>query len=273
MKIRFNRLAYNLALCCVGTLAIPSSQITAVAQETNAVAGKPAPAAKSLPSADDVIKKFVAATGGQGKLQAVKSIVSKGKLSIPAAGVNGDLLIQQSTDGKFTMSMEIPGVVSQTSGSDGSVLWETSSVTGTEILSGIRADQTKMQMTLFPSLEMSRFFDTVECTSQEKFGDEDCYVIVAKKNGQPEMTSYYSVATGLGKGNRMTVSTAMGDLKIVSEIKTHVEKGGIQFPGEVEATLPNGMKQVITMEEIEVNAKIDDKEFALPEEVKAMVKK
>jgi hypothetical protein len=243
-----------------------------MAQETSATTAKSSAAAKSLPSADDVIKKYMEASGGQEKLQAVKSMVSKGKLSIPAAGVNGDIVLQQVSDGKFLMSMEIPGVVSQTSGSDGSTLWETSNVTGTEVLSGIRADQTKLQMTLFPSLEMNRFFDSVECTSQEKFGSEDCYVVEAKKKGQPSMISYFSVATGLGKGNRMTVATAMGDLKIVSEIKTHIEKGGIQFPGEVEATLPNGMKQVITMEEIEVNAKIDSKEFALPDEVKSMVK-
>jgi hypothetical protein len=272
MKIRFNRFACAVALCSACVAALPSSLSSVMAQETSPTTAKSSSATKSLPSAEDVIKKYVAASGGQEKLQAVKSIVSKGKLSIPAAGVNGDVVLQQVSDGKFLMSMEIPGVVSQSSGSDGSTLWETSNVTGTEVLSGVRAEQTKHQMTLFPSLEMNRFFDSVECTSQEKFGGEDCYVVVAKKKGQPSMTSYFSVATGLGKGNRMTASTAMGDLKIVSEIKTHIEKGGIQFPGEVEATLPNGMKQVITMEEIEVNAKIDSKEFALPDEVKSMVK-
>lgn len=272
MKVRFNRYSYAVALCSLGIGALPSSQNSAIAQETSTATVKSSSAAKSLLNADDVIKKFVSASGGQEKLQAVKSIISKGKLSIPAAGVNGDMVLQQVSDGKFMMSMEIPGVVSQLSGSDGSTLWETSSVTGTEVLSGVRAEQTKHQMTLFPSLEMNRFFDSVECTSQEKFGGEDCYVIEAKKKGQPSMISYFSVATGLGKGNRMTVSTAMGDLKIVSEIKTHIEQDGIQFPGEVESTLPNGMKQVIMMEEIEVNAKIDSKEFALPDDVKSMVK-
>ena len=272
MKIQFKRVSFAVALCSLWIGALPSSHNAAIAQETSSATAKSSAAAKSLPSADDVIKKYVAASGGKEKLQSVKSIVSKGKLSIPAAGVNGDVVLQQVSDGKFLMSMEIPGVVSQSSGSDGSTLWETSNVTGTEVLSGVRAEQTKHQMTLFPSLEMNRFFDSVECTSQEKFGGEDCYVIEARKKGQPSMISYFSVATGLGKGNRMTVSTAMGDLKIVSEIKTHIEKGGIQFPGEVEATLPNGMKQVITMEEIEVNAKIDSKEFALPDEVKSMVK-
>jgi hypothetical protein len=229
--------------------------------------------ASDLPSVEEILDLSIKALGGKEKLQAIKNMVSNGSLAIPAAGITGEVVIRQTTDGKFKMTAEIPGVVDSESGSDGKTIWEVSSVTGAEILDGARAEQARFQMALFPALDMKKFFDSIECTGKEKFAGEECYVLVYKNKKSPPMTTYYSVKTGLERGNRLNTVTAMGDLNIVTEVKAYAEVDGIKYPKEIEATLPNGMKQEISMDKVELNAKLGEKEFAPPSEVADLIKK
>lgn len=226
-----------------------------------------------LPSVEEILDLYVKALGGKEKLQATKSMVSKGSLAIPAAGIKGEVVIRQSAEGKFKMTAEIPGVVDSEAGSDGKVIWEVSSVTGAELLEGARADQARFQMALFPALDIKKFFESMECTGKEDFAGEECYVVVYKNKKAPPMTTYYSVKTGLERGNRLNTITAMGDLNIVTEIKTYAEIDGVKYAKEVEATLPNGMKQVIAMEKVELNTKLGADEFTAPSEVADLIKK
>jgi len=264
MSIRFKRKItagiFTLCLFCTAVYASPLKPVKEDKTTTITVS----------PTGAEVIAKYVVALGGKEKLLQVKSIVTKAKLSIPAAGVSGDVSMHQADKGLFSMLMEIPNVVTQKSGSDGKTIWESSNVTGAEILSGARAEQMKLQLTMFPSLDITQFFETTECKGTEMFAGQSCYVVESKKKGIPTMTTYYSVETGLDKGNRMTVSTAMGEMKMVSEIKSYGERDGIKFPMEIETTLPNGMKQVMTIEDMQFNTNIDPNEFKLPEDVEQL---
>ncbi len=94
-----------------------------------------------------------------------------------------------------------------------------------------------------------------------------------QKKDAPPMTSYYSVKTGLEKGNKINAITAMGEMNVVTEIKSYVEANGIKFSKEVEASLPNGMKQVIDLDKVELDVKFDESTFELPKEVADLVKK
>lgn len=59
----------------------------------------------------------------------------------------------------------------------------------------------------------------MEYTGKESFACKECYVVVYKNKTSSPMATYYSVKTGLEKGNRLNTVTAMGDLKIVTEVK------------------------------------------------------
>ncbi len=63
-----------------------------------------------LPTVNQILENYVKAVGGKEKLTAVKTISSRGTLSIPAAGVKGNVVMQQSASGKFLMNVDIPGL-------------------------------------------------------------------------------------------------------------------------------------------------------------------
>lgn len=270
---RISRISY---LASVAALAIGFSQ-SAVAQlqpnKSTNTEKSTEKSASDLPSVEEILDSSIKALGGKDKMQAIKNMVSNGSLAIPAAGITGTVVIRQATDGKFKMIAEIPGVVDSETGSDGKTIWEVSSVTGAEVLDGARAEQARFQMALFPTLDMKKFFESIECTGKEKFAGEECYVVVYKNKKSSPMTTYYSVKTGLEKGNRLNTVTAMGDLNIVTEVKAYAEVDGLKYASEVEATLPNGMKQVISMEKVELNVGLEDKDFAPPVEVADLIKK
>ena len=224
-------------------------------------------AGKNAAEAKAVISKCLAAMGGAEKLSNVKTLSMLGTVTIPAAGINGEISLLLGENGKFRMRVDLPGVATQESGSDGKTVWESSSVTGTEVLSRTRLEQLKLQMTAFPTLTMEKIFDSIESAGVQEWDGEKCNVLVAKKKGLPPMTSYYSIETGLEKGNRMTAATAMGDIELKSVVKSYIKKDGVQYAEVVETTIPNGMVQVVTVKKLEFDVKLDPAQFALPKEV------
>lgn len=267
------RAQLGLGLTLTWLTLIPTLSPSLPAQDKAVAKSAEKVAAKEVPSTEEILASYVKALGGKEKLASVQSLVTHGTLSIPAAGIKGDVIMKQSSAGKFRMSVLMPGIADSQSGSDGKTIWELSSVTGPEILTGSRADQSKLQMSLFPSLDMGRHFESMESTGKETFADEECYTVVFRNKDAKPMTTYYSVKTGLEKGNRMTASTSMGELSLTSVVKSYLEQDGIKFASEVEVSLPNGMKQIMTIEKVEINTAIEPSAFALPPEIEALSKK
>ncbi len=256
----------NTAIFSALLLTLVYSMAPASAQESSAPPAATS-SGKIAANAKAIISKYLAAMGGEEKLAKVKTLSMQGVVAIPAAGINGEMSMLLGEHGKFHMRVDLPGVATQESGSDGKTVWESSSVTGTEVLNGTRLEQLKFQMTPFPTLTMEQAFDSIETAGVEEWGGEKCNVVIAKKKGLPPMKTYYSIETGLEMGNRMTAATAMGDIDLKSVVKSYIEKDGMQYPEVVETIFPNGMVQAITVKQIEFNAKIDPARFALPKEV------
>jgi hypothetical protein len=191
----------------------------------------------------------------------------EGTVAVPAVGIQGEMSMLVGKDGKFYMRVELPGVATHEAGSDGSTIWESSNVTGAEILTGVRAEQLKFQMSVFPKLRLEEFFDSAESAGKEMWGGEECNVVISKKKGLPPVTTYYSIQTGLEKGSRLKAASAIGDIDIKTEVKGYLIQDGIQYANLVETTFPNGMVQSVSIKTIKFNSKIDPQKFALPKEV------
>lgn len=246
-------------------LTIAYSTTPTLAQASSAPPAPPAD--KIADTTKAIIRKCVTAMGGEEKLAAVKTLSMQGVVSIPAAGINGEISMLLGEGGKFHVRVDLPGVATQESGSDGETIWESSNITGTEVLTGVRAEQLKLQMAPFPTLTLQEAYSSIKSADVEDWGGEKCNVLIAAKDGLPPTTTYYSIKTGLEKGSRMKAATAMGDIDIKSVVKSYIEKDGIRYPEVVETIFPNGIVQAVTVKQLEFNAKIDAARFALPSEV------
>lgn len=250
------------------------STLIAVALVSHSLAAQQAAESPSqdLPSGKEIIAKHIQATGGLEHWNAVKTLRTKAKLSIPEVGVEGQVTLVQTAEGKARAIAEIEQIGTQEQGTDGQTFWEMSNITGSEILSGERETQARMQFVINGQLHYEKWFQEIRCTGIEKFDGEDCYVLVLERENAQPATEYYSVAKGFQRGSKQHTVTQMGDLEIETTYDDYREVKGVKFPYSAVAKLPNGMSQKVEIESVELNPEVDAQLFELPAEVQALKK-
>src|SRR6476620_7111392 len=106
------------------------------------MAAAQAVSAQQLPAASSIIAKYVAATGGAAAMKA-KSIVTKGGMSMPSAGINGSVEMTQVGVNQMQMVTNIPGMGEVQAGYDGNIAWAADPMQGALLLTGKELDQVR----------------------------------------------------------------------------------------------------------------------------------
>lgn len=223
-----------------------------------------------LPSAEKVIAAYIEATGGESAHKAVTAMRTETKMSIEAAGMEATIKTVQK-DGKGVVTIDLPGLGSQSMGYDGETTWQNSEMTGPEIVEGEARDQMIMQFDASPMLNLSKFFDSIKCTGVEEFNGEKCYVVVCEKKDRNSMTHFFSVESGLHTGTRMVTVSPQGEIEIENRMSDYRDVNGIKIAHKTEATMPFGT-MVNEVVKVEVNPEIADSELELPDAVKELKK-
>jgi hypothetical protein len=217
-----------------------------------------------------VVADYIEATGGETAHRAIKSITAKGTISIPAAGLEGQVEMAQTAE-RAWMKMTVAGIGEQRVGHDGETVWQISQMTGPEIVEGARRDQILRQMALSPLLEIEEKYDTIECTGVEQFAGEDCYVVKMQEGDSDPVFNYFSVKSKLLLGNKMTAADPMvGKMEIVSKQSDYQDVSGVLMSHATTVELPQGMQMITKIDSFETNGEIDEKLFELPEEIKEL---
>jgi hypothetical protein len=238
--------------------------------QDTAVQEKPA-AQQDVPDFSKVIDDYIEATGGEKAYREIESIRVRARMSMPAFGLEGETeLIQKG--GKGIMKMNLTGIGEIKMGFDGETAWQTSEMTGPEIMEGEQRDQLVMQMDLAPMLNLAKKFDTVKCTGVEEFNGEPCHVVVCEKEGNYPVTHYFSVKSKLQMGTRLTAVSNQGEFESVSRLSDYRDVNGVKMPFKTEADLPNSMVMVTELQSVEANSDVGDDAFELPDDVKALKK-
>src|SRR5258708_10976797 len=96
----------------------------AVAMIGSALAQTPAtPKPEVLPSVDDIIKKYVDATGSKAAREKITTRIGKGTIEIPAQGISGTVEIYGKFPDKILSVINIEGVGEIRNGYNGKIAW------------------------------------------------------------------------------------------------------------------------------------------------------
>src|SRR4051812_17511529 len=96
--------------------------------------------ATTLPAASALVTKYAAAVGGPAYL-AAKSIMTKGTMSMPAAGLSATFQMTQLAPNQMQMVTTIPGMGEVQVGFDGTNGWALDPMQGPRVLTGAELDQ------------------------------------------------------------------------------------------------------------------------------------
>jgi hypothetical protein len=222
--------------------------------------------AEDAPTPEMIVNKYVKATGGADKWNAVKSRKQTGTLNIVAMGMSGSLsMAVEGQNAKQVMSLE--GFGEFLSGIKDGTAWSSNMMQGDVILEGAEAEQALRQLDLAEWVNWKKHYASAETVGEEAVGDEACWkVVFTPENGEPQ-TYWFSKDTGLivqsyGPGMGGPQTTMYKDYKDVN---------GLLIAHKMEMEGMNGPVEM-TFDSVEINPDIDPSTFDVPDSIAALMK-
>jgi hypothetical protein len=250
------------SLCTAGILALAAAGGAARAQ---------APAA-ALPTGDAVLAKYVEATGGAAAFAAVKNRTVHARMEIQGAGIVLGLTLYAAPPASLYTLVESEATGRIEGGVTDGVAWENSALRGAIVKDGLERDDALRDAIFDRLAHWKEHLKSAECTGTAEVNGKTAYRVVATpKTGSPQ-TLYFDRDSGLLVRTESTVTTAGNAVAVVAEPGDYRPADGILIAFTSRMQLL-GQERVVTIEKVEHNTEFPADRFALPAEIKALIKK
>jgi outer membrane lipoprotein-sorting protein len=229
-------------------------------------------AADDLPKADTILDKYVEATGGKAAYEKHHTEIAKGTFEMAAMGVKGTMTSYHAEPNKSYTETDLGGVGKIRDGSDGTIFWTLSAMMGPHLKDGAEKAQAQLTTRFNAELNWRDLFKDVKTVGVEKVDGKDCYSVqLTPAEGSP-ITQCYDKESGLMVKQSMTLESPMGQQAVDSFATDYRKEGDILMPHKLKSSF-GGQEVTITFDSITFNADIPPDTFAIPDEIKALVKK
>jgi hypothetical protein len=227
----------------------------------------------SAQTADEIVEKYLTATGGRTALGKLKSRSTSGTvtLSTPVGDVSGaiETLNEAPNKSRSLMKLDLSslgvGQVVIDQRFDGQSGYVLDTLQGNRDLTGDQLQNMKNQAFPNPFLNYRDMGATVELLGKEKIGERDAYSLVFKPKSGPVVRVYLDAETYLPiklvikifvpqLGNELEQTTEFFDYRAID---------GVKVPFQVKST-SSVQTFVIKVEKVEHNKPIDETLFSRP---------
>jgi hypothetical protein len=206
-------------------------------------------ATATLPAAASLVARYATAVGGPAYLSA-KSIVTKGAMSMPAAGINAQFQMTQLTPNQMQMVTTIPGMGEVQVGYDGTNAWAMDPMQGPRVLAGGELDQMKDEADRRANVRSAELFTSMQTLKDTTMNAERCYLVKLTWKSGRETYDCYSATSGMLVASRSTQKTAMGEIPVVTLFSDFKKFGGVTVPTKTVQELM-GQQQILTIASVE----------------------
>jgi hypothetical protein len=269
----------TLAILCAFAIACLNAPL-ATAQEPKPGAGattrpadtQPADTAP-LPSAEEVIEKFLEATGGREAYGKIHNRLVKGTMSMPQQNLKGSLQSYTAEPDKMYTLLEIAGVGKQEQGTKDGIGWEMSDMRGARLIEGVELAELIRTSTFNAEMKWKDLYKSAECTARETVNGRPTYKVVFTPKIGPESAQYFDTETHLLIQTRGTLTTEMGELPTVSTLSDYREIDGVKLPMKTVQAIPGIAQIEIVLQTVEHNLELPDDRFDPPADVKMLLEK
>lgn len=256
------------AMVAGGTATVRAQTPAPAPAPTPAPAVSAPPVAAALPPADEVLKKYRAAIGGEEAIRKYTARSVKGTFEIPAQGMKGDLTIMAAAPDLIRVVVTLPGLGELQRGYNGKLGWSIDPAIGPRLLEGNELAEFKHSAEFYEDLHEPAKFKSVQVVGKALFEGQDCYELKLVRDSGFEYTEFFSVATGLLVGAKLNASSQMGSVPVTSVVADYKEFGGVLMP-KVTRQRMMGLEQVTTIISVTFDP-IDPKSFELPPAIAAL---
>jgi hypothetical protein len=217
---------------------------------------------EKLPSADQVIDKYIKATGGKAAYERHRNSEVDLSFEMPSAGMKMKMKIYEAAPNKQYVVMEGPMGKSQ-HGTDGKVAWAYSDVQGPMIIEGQDREDFLRDAIFNRELHWKETYKKIDVVGTATVKDKPCYEVTMTPESGKGGTYYFDKDSGLLLQVDMTRGTPMGEITVSSFFEDYKEVDGIRQAHKIVQKMPM-MEQVITVEKIEYNVDMPKDRFDPP---------
>jgi len=243
-------------------LLLPVFAVAALAQggQQKPADSKPAGA---MPTADQIIDKYVQAIGGKAAIEKLTSRVVKGSFEIAAFGASGTAEIYAKAPNKNLGVFTIAGFGVFQEGFDGKVAWAQNPQEGLREKSGAELATAKLESEFFKDIKLKQLYPKIAVKGKDKVGDKEVYVVEATPVESSVETWYFDTQTGLVLRQDAERESPQGKANTQVFLDNYKEVDGIKVPFTIRQVSPMFTID-IKIEEVKHNVPIDDAKFNKP---------
>jgi hypothetical protein len=217
--------------------------------------------AVALPTAEQILAKYVAAVGGKDAAAKFKTVVMKGTIE-RSDNRSGPLDVAIKGSDKYVITVTLPqGVVAQ--GINGNVGW-VRNTSGPKELSGPVLDQLKRVLSYYAVIKTVGDPAQMKVVRAEKVGDREAYAVALVIDSNRTRTFYFDTQTGLLLREVTTEKTLLAPLPEQVDFEDYREVDGIKLPFTIRTSDSAPYDTAVRrFTEIKLNVAVEDNVFNL----------
>jgi hypothetical protein len=212
------------------------------------------------PAAEQLIEKYLRASGGAAAIDKVTSRVMKGTIDVGGKSIPIDIY-SKDPDMRISFTHMPEGdSVTAFNGHEG---WLGTAGRPLREMHGGDVDGASIDADLHLASHLKSMFSEVKTHGTEKIGDIDTYAVVGQREGKPPIRLYFDQQTGLLVRMVRFGDTALGLLPTQIDYADYRDVDGVKTPFRWTLARPSG-RFTIQVTDVKQNVPVDDAKFVKP---------
>ncbi len=218
-------------------------------------------AAKPLPTADEILEKYLQAVGGREAVEKITSRVEKASLSVPGGPEVPIDIFAKAPDKRISMMHMRDG--DSITAFDGHHGWLSNPGRPARPMTEQESNVAGLDAQLHFAADVKQLFTSFLVRPAEKIGDHDVYLVQATKEGRPPVRLYFDTESGLLVRMIRYAETPLGRNPSQVDFADYRVADGVKIPYRWTLARP-GQRFTIQVSEVKQNVPVEDSQFAMP---------
>ncbi|HVX66401.1 MAG TPA: hypothetical protein VHA11_07360 [Bryobacteraceae bacterium] len=220
----------------------------------------PAAQDTALPTIDQILDKYVQASGGREAIGKITSRVMKGDIEVSTYGVKGPFEQVTAVPGRTITTSEFEGYGKVMQGYDGSSGWASDPQQGLREMTAVERERARRDADLQNVLRLKSYYKSLTVKGKAKVGEHEAWLVEAQPAEGAVERLYFDSQSGLLSEVDIEMPSK-SVMKVVLEDYKTVD--GLLLPFTFKEDSPE-ISLVIRISEITHNVAIDPARFAKP---------
>ena len=213
---------------------------------------------------DQVMEKYIAATGGRTAYNKIKSSTVKATLEIAPNGLKGTFAASAKAPNLILITQTIDGIGEIRQGYDGKTGWSQDPLSGLRTLDGPELATLAREATFNGPLRWKELFKIAQMLGVKQFEGTKVYAIKLMPAVGNPVTQYFDVKTFLLVGEDTVQESPQGKLAVHASMSDYRLVDGIKEPFLIRQKLGPAADVTLKTTEVKNNVDLDDTIFAKP---------